>query len=265
MKTMLCDHARGSIVMVHGAFEHSGRYDWLANKWNENGFHVVYGDLPGQGENKENRGHIDSFDEYIETISAWLEKAKTLNRNVFLLGHSMGGLAVIRTMEEKQPQVKGVILSSPALGIKDGPSRMVHVISKVLDRLYPGLKVKTRQNPGAGTRNEEFHARDLQDPLILKKVSVRWYHEFLRAIEQAFTQIQKYPDVPTLIMQAGEDRLVYENEVEKWYNQISITYKRFKKWEQLYHEIFNEPEREEVFDFSLSFVEQVLNEETEGH
>lgn len=130
MKTVYHKNARGSIVLVHGAFEHSGRYEWLARQWNDHGFHVVYGDLPGQGEQKENRGHILSFDEYIEAISSWIEEAKNLHSDVILLGHSMGGLAVIRTMEEQHPDITGVILSSPALGIKGGPSRAVPLYFK---------------------------------------------------------------------------------------------------------------------------------------
>lgn len=264
MKTVYHKNARGSIVLVHGAFEHSGRYEWLARQWNDHGFHVVYGDLPGQGEQKENRGHILSFDEYIEAISSWIEEAKNLHSDVILLGHSMGGLAVIRTMEEQHPDITGVILSSPALGIKGGPSRAVHSISKIINWIYPGLRVKTRQAPKTGTRNPDFHTRDLNDPYILDKVSVRWYHEFVRAIDQAFASIDDYPDVPTLVMQAGEDLLVYEDQVEKWYQKVKVSFKRYKKWDHLYHEIFNEPEREKVFQYALSFVEQVLDKEMEG-
>jgi len=56
--------AKAVIVMVHGELEHHGRYGWLIEQWRLAGFHVIMGDLPGQGlTSRVNRGHIESFDD----------------------------------------------------------------------------------------------------------------------------------------------------------------------------------------------------------
>nr|WP_307189855.1 alpha/beta hydrolase [Geomicrobium sp. JCM 19037] len=54
MRIWEAEHAIGVIVIVHGAGEHYGRYDWLIERLNREHFHVVAGDLQGTGEREGN-------------------------------------------------------------------------------------------------------------------------------------------------------------------------------------------------------------------
>src|SRR5690625_2767317 len=67
---------RGVVVMVHGAGEHHARYGWLCENWNKHGFEVIMGDLPGQGKSQGKRGHIQSFNQYIDAVEEWLNEAR---------------------------------------------------------------------------------------------------------------------------------------------------------------------------------------------
>ncbi|WP_188206548.1 alpha/beta hydrolase [Alkalibacillus aidingensis] len=248
------------IVLVHGAFEHAGRYDWLSAQLSERGYHVVYGDLPGQGQSEGKKGVIQAFDQYIEVVSQWIDQAMMYHLPVFLIGHSMGGLTAIRLLQEKNPPIQGVILSSPALGISNRPGKPLYYLSKLLNILTPSMLLNSNIQSEMATRNKAFYTRDSSDPLYLKKVSVRWYHEFEKAISIAFNKVGQYPDIPTLILQAGEDLLVPVVNVENWFNQLKIGDQELKIWQGLYHEVFNEPERKEVLDYALAFIERRLNE-----
>ncbi|MCA0986432.1 alpha/beta hydrolase [Guptibacillus algicola] len=254
MRIKQTEGAKAVIVLVHGAGEHHGRYDWLVSKWLGEDFHVVLGDLPGQGESSRRRGHIDSFDQYIETIEKWVKAAHEFHLPVFLLGHSMGGLAVIRTIMEKDFSLSGVILSSPCVGLVNPPKKSLDLISKMLNPIVPSLRLSSQLEPGLATRNKDFHARDLEDPLIVKKVSVRWYRELVKAMRIANEGARTFTDLPLLVVQAGDDRIVDKKSVRSWFNRIPSTDKSFKEWESFYHEVFNEPEREVVFKSALSFV-----------
>ena len=67
--------AKGVIVIIHGAMEHHGRYKWVTQMWLSAGYHVVTGDLPGQGmTTRAYRGHIDSFDEYLDEVKSWMRR-----------------------------------------------------------------------------------------------------------------------------------------------------------------------------------------------
>jgi lysophospholipase len=244
------------VVIVHGAGEHHGRYEWLIKQLNEHHFYVIAGDLPGQGVNYKKQGHIDSFNEYIETIDSWVKEALELNIPVFIFGHSMGGLAVIRTMIEKQLPVQKVVLSSPCLDLMNYPATPKEVLSKVLNVITPSLRVPSGLPKGSGTRNEVMRKRDAHDPLLVKKVSVRWYHQLVKAMDLAHKKVNQFPDVPLLVMQSGKDLIVNAKSVKQWFDSLTIPNKTYKEWTDLYHEVLHEPEREEVFRYMHSFLEE---------
>lgn len=247
--------AKAVVVIVHGAGEHSGRYEWLIRKWNEHGYHVVIGDLPGQGKTTGVRGYIRSFADYIETVMRWFEEAKRFQLPIVLLGHSMGGLVIIRTLMMKKLPVYKVILSSPCLGLAQYPPNWLESISKLLNIVWPKLRVSANHPPGIGTRNEEIKAKDALDPLYNRKISIRWYRELREAMALAHEQTDEFPNVPLLILQGGDDRIVNKQDVKQWYDRLQIDTKLYKEWQGLYHEVFNEPEREEVFSYALQFVQ----------
>lgn len=246
---------RATIILVHGAFEHMGRYKELVERFRRDGFSVIYGDLPGQGLSDGKKGHIRSFGDYVETIQSWYEQADP-EKAVFLLGHSMGGLAAIRFMEEKQPELAGVVLSSPAVSIRNKAARPLEALSYLLNVFAPSLRMKAGQNPENVTRNQIKVEEFRQDPLVIDKVSVRWYREFQKAGNRAFQQAGRFPDVPLLVMQAAEDLLVEPGRTKEWFNLVDTSEKSYKLWPGLYHEIFNEPENDQVYQYTRSFLNQ---------
>lgn len=255
------DDPRGVFVLVHGSGEHHGRYEWMIDKWRSEGFHVVMGDLPGHGETTRRLGHIDSFDEYIEAVAEWVEEGETYGLPVFLLGHSLGGLIVIRSMVEKRFPVQAVILSSPCLGLVHPPPKVMKAAARAVNSIAPKMRVRiksTSNNPSA-TRNEERLKIDAEDPLMVTKVSIRWYNELDRAMKHT-SEPAGFPDVPLLIMQAGDDKIVDKHIVAGWFNRLSIKDRTYKEWDSLYHEIFNEPERDGVFRYARGFVDLHLTE-----
>lgn len=63
-----------------------------------------------------------------------MKEARKYRLPIFLFGHSMGGLIVIRMMQEtKREDVDGIILSSPCLGVLAGPSAPLQAASKILN------------------------------------------------------------------------------------------------------------------------------------
>jgi lysophospholipase len=247
--------AKAVIVIVHGAMEHHRRYGWLIEMWRTSGFHVIMADLPGQGmTTRSRRGHIDSFDEYIFEVKDWVQAAYRYDLPVFLLGHSMGGLIAIRLLQEERLNIAGVILSSPCLGLVHTPSKILNSLSYGLNIIFPSLKMNSGLTVQMATRNEAVWEADSSDTLYITKVSVRWYRELAVAIKQAFINMERTQDVPMLVMQAGDDKIVNKVTVKEWFNHVPLSEKRFKEWPKCYHEIFNEPERDDVFEYAKDFV-----------
>ncbi|WP_082233542.1 alpha/beta hydrolase [Halobacillus massiliensis] len=249
---------KATVVIVHGAFEHSKRYTHIINKLNEDGYSVITGDLPGQGESDGKKGHIISFDEYLHKVMEWINKANE-ERPVFLLGHSMGGLISIRLMQKLYPHIDGLILSSPALGLGQRASKPMELASLVLNKLWPNLLVSSPVDAEMVTGNPEIIESYKNDQLILKKVSIRWYREFQKAIQQAFKHVKYFPDLPVLIMQSGRDVLVDPKKTYEWFHLINTEEKTYKEWPDFYHELFNEQEWEQAYMYMLNFMEQQLS------
>ncbi|QHT47475.1 alpha/beta hydrolase [Halobacillus sp. ACCC02827] len=247
----------GTIIIVHGAFEHGGRYERLADRLHKDGFDVIYGDLPGQGNSPGRKGHIHSFEEYIKTVEGWIGEADP-DKKIFLLGHSMGGLVTVRVMEQLQQKMDGIILSSPALAIKGSVSAPVEWLSYLLNIIAPSLRMDANQDPSLITRDTVKVEQFRKDPLVLKKVSVRWYREFQRASRLAFRDVNQFPDVPLLVLQAGRDELVVAEKTAEWFHIVDAKEKTYKEWPELYHELFNEPEWEDVYLYTLGFLQQQL-------
>lgn len=252
------EEPKAVIVIIHGAMEHHERYRPLADMWREHGFHVVLGDLPGHGTTSRSRGHITNFDEYIIEVSRWIEEAKSYQLPLFLLGHSMGGLIAIRMMQENKVDVNGVILSSPCLGIVSKPPAYLRAMSKVMNVVYPSLLVPSNLTVEMATRNKDIRDAMENDSLYLRKVSVRWYSELLRGMKEASEKQEEFPNVPLLLMQACEDKIVDKTIVRTWFDELNIDDKAYKEWENCYHELFNEYEREEVFTHAFHFTQAHL-------
>jgi alpha-beta hydrolase superfamily lysophospholipase len=66
---------KGIICLVHGLGEHSGRYTHWAGLLNQAGYSVLTYDLRGHGKSEGQRGHIFSFNEFIEDSDLLLEEA----------------------------------------------------------------------------------------------------------------------------------------------------------------------------------------------
>lgn len=248
-------YPKGVFVLVHGAGEYHARYMWVIEQLNFEGYHVVMGDLPGQGVTEGPRGHVEAFDQYTVQVSLWLEEARTYELPVILFGHSMGGLIAVRTMlrlaAEQLPDL--LLLSSPCFALYKPPGLPKKVLSKVLNPFLPKLMFPSNLEPGSGTRDEWMRRRDEGDDLLVKYVSVRWYRELQTAMNTVHAEISRMPNIPIFISQGGEDLIVDKTAVRTWFNNLNTDTKYYKEWPGLYHEVLNEPEKHEVLLHLLGF------------
>lgn len=248
----IVDDARGTVLLIHGTAEHSGRYEHVAEYLIGRGYNVVSGDLPGWGRSPGLKGHIESFQEYLDAVEAWLSLAITklpAHLPLFVLGHSLGGLVATRFVQEykNKERLAGLVLSSPCLALKVEVPVWKKALADTLDKLWPKLRMGNDIAPYQVTRDPVMQVKYQNDPLNYKKVSVRWYQELQREMKNAQSNSQKI-NLPTLVLQAGSDCLIDPEKVENFVNQVPSADKTFISFPGLYHEVFNEPERQEVLE-----------------
>ncbi|PWK12851.1 alpha/beta hydrolase [Tumebacillus permanentifrigoris] len=250
-----------TVVLVHGAGEHSGRYGHVIEALTARGISVITGDLPGHGRSGGISGHVESFDEYLDSVSEWMKLAEASSGpdgHVAIIGHSMGGLVTVRFLEERAHQHQhliGAVLSSPCLKLALEVPGWKKSLAGVLNSLAPRLRMASGIQPSDVSRHPTVVSEYGNDPLMGRKVSVRWFQELNAAMETAVAQAQRI-SVPLLVMQAGQDRLVDPAVAPVFYNRLPAhELHKFVPFHNLYHELFNEPEREAVLAATVEWLE----------
>uniref|UniRef100_A0A8C6FZT8 Monoglyceride lipase n=1 Tax=Moschus moschiferus TaxID=68415 RepID=A0A8C6FZT8_MOSMO len=106
---------RALVFMSHGAGEHCGRYDELAQMLVGLGLLVFAHDHIGHGQSEGERMVVSDFHVFVRDV---LQHVDAMQRDhpglpIFLLGHSMGGAISILTAAERPGHFSGMVLISP--------------------------------------------------------------------------------------------------------------------------------------------------------
>ncbi|MEW8978631.1 MAG: lysophospholipase [Symbiobacterium sp.] len=249
------EQATGSLVLVHGAGEHVGRYEHVAAWFAARGFAVWAMDHRGHGRSEGVRMHVDRFDDYLADLRGFVSLVTEASGRPVMIGHSMGGLIAYRYAASYPETISALVLSSPWFLSRAKVSRAEQALAPLLAVIAPRLQVKSGIPPEACTRNAERIALDQKDPLRCQTATPRWFVECTRAAAECRTAVI-FPDgVPALFLVAGADQLVDPEVTRQVFDRIGYADKQFKLYPEKYHEIFNDPGYEEVFAEILSWLE----------
>jgi alpha-beta hydrolase superfamily lysophospholipase len=238
---------RAVLLIVHGLAEHSGRYMNLVNRFVPKGY-AVYGiDHLGHGRSEGQRLYVERFGDYTEPLRTCFETIRRgqPGRPVFLVGHSMGGLIGALHLLEHQDKLAGAVLSGPAIQAPgDIPAALVFV-GRLLAVLLPRMGLVPLVAEGI-CRDPAVLEAYLADPLVCKgKITARLGAEMLAAMAHIRREAGRLR-LPLLIVQGGADRLVDPAGAKLLHDAAASADKRLIVYEGLYHEVFNEPERDRV-------------------
>lgn len=236
-----------SLVFVHGLGEHSGRYEDVIRRFSGTGYSIFAFDLRGHGRSQGKRGHIMSFGEYLKDLKYFMDIVANLSdRNkIFLIGHSMGGLIVIRYSQEHSG-VSGLIMSSPLLKIKVQVPRLKSAVGRAVSKVLPWLSMTNEVDPSFLSHDPSVVQAYIEDPLVHAKVSARWFTETVDSMNKSFDFAHKIT-IPCLFLHAGDDRLADPEGTKSLFPLVSSKDKQMKVYEGFYHELFNERGKEQVF------------------
>ena len=244
--------AKGTIVMVHGLGEHVGRYARVAAHLNANGWSVVGYDQRGHGASRGARGRLAAEDDLPADLAAVLDDVRReAPKRVVLLGHSLGGLVAGRFvaggLESPRPawqrDVDALVMSSPALDI--GMTAGKRALLATLERLAPNLGIGNGLEVAAISRDAAVVSAYRADPLVHDRIAPR-LARFLADAGPLVRALAPRWTVPTLLLYAGSDRLVAPAGSAAFAAAAPEGVVTSRAFAPLFHEIFNEPERDEV-------------------
>jgi alpha-beta hydrolase superfamily lysophospholipase len=234
---------RAVVVIAHGFGDHSGRYERLAQRLVADGYEVYALDHHGHGRSAGRRGQF-SMQAAVDDLHQLVLRAGSRHpqTDTILLGHSMGGAITLRYAMEHGDRLAGVILSG-TLAQVDGHAAAKSVgrlVGSVAPRL-PVAKIDSRLI----SRDPAVVAAYDFDPLTFPTIPAGTAAEFLRHVKTLPADLSRITG-PALVMWGTADGLCAPAGSEMIASRLGSADVTAVPFEGLYHEILNEPEREQV-------------------
>lgn len=244
----------GVVLLAHGLGEHARRYLHVAERLTGLGYVVVAPDHAGHGRSDGKRLGVKDFNDFTDDLHTVIAQLDHVDGPTFLVGHSMGGAIALKYALDHPEQLDGLVLSGPALIPGDELPPILVKLAPVLGRLAPWLP-STGLPASAVSRDPSVVAAYEADPLV-------WHGKIPAGLGGALIETMgTFPGqlpsltMPTLVLHGGDDSLA-NPEGSRMVGRLAggddVT---VKIYQGLFHEIFNEPERDAVLDDVTTWLE----------
>ncbi|MGD0352793.1 MAG: lysophospholipase [Dehalococcoidia bacterium] len=236
------------LLVAHGLAEHSGRYKNLVDYFVPKGYAVYALDHRGHGKSEGTRSYVDNFNDYLIDLKTFFDMVRKDNKNarIFLFGHSLGGTIATAYAVEHQEDLAGLILSGSSLVPTTSVSPALLAMAGIVSALLPKMGV-TVLDASFISRDKAVVDAYVNDPLVFRgKVPARTGAELARMWKQLPEQMPRIK-LPVLIMHGFADQLSDPRGSKLLFERVGSKDKTLKLYDNCYHEICNEPEREQVF------------------
>jgi alpha-beta hydrolase superfamily lysophospholipase len=248
---------RAEVLLVHGFVEHGGRHAPTAEALARRRYGVSVMDLRGHGKSDGARCFVRSFDEYVSDLEWHFDRVvrRAEGKPVFVLGHSLGGLIAVLWCIRRQPMPRGLILSGPALQVRQQLFPWLRHLAGLGSMLFPRLRL-VRMGGRNISRDPAIIAQFRDDPLVFHgRFPVRTGAEILRAGGLARADFEQLR-VPLLILHGTADRVAAVEASQALFERAEATDKTLRLYPELYHEVLNEPEKEQVLADLIQWIDR---------
>ncbi|MBD3414172.1 MAG: alpha/beta fold hydrolase [Candidatus Aminicenantes bacterium] len=203
---------KGIIVLIHGLTEHSGSYIKVSKTFAKHKYAVNLFDLRGHGKSDGPFAFMDSFEDFLDDLSVFLNivKDRYPKKPVFLFGQGMGGILSTLYVIENKPDIRGLILSAPALQLNGLISPILQRFAMLLGRLiprWPLIEIK----PSLVSKDPIVVQAYEKDPLVYHgKIYARTCLELIRASKKVNQQANEIK--PPVFIVHGREDLLFDHE-----------------------------------------------------
>lgn len=250
---------RGVVVLCHGYAEHARRYDHVADRFGEAGLITYALDLRGHGRSGGKRVHLRDIGEYTGDFHALVGTAAADHPALprVVVGHSMGGGVVFSYGVEHPEDYAAMVLSGPAVYAHDAVSSFMIGVAKLVGSILPGLPVEQLPTE-AVSRDQEVVDAYMADPMVHHGKLPAGIAKALIKVGETMPRRAGALSAPLLVVHGEQDKLIPVAGSRHLVECVGSTDAHLKVYPQLYHEVFNEPERALVLDDVTSWIEAKL-------
>jgi alpha-beta hydrolase superfamily lysophospholipase len=237
-----------TVVVVHGAGDHSGRYPGLVAALVCAGLTAALVDLRGHGQSDGTRWHVERFGEYLDDLDAVVLALRRPSsrpspmEKLFLVGHSQGGLIAALWALSHGTELAGLVLSAPFFALPRPPPLLKRVAGHVLGAVAPRLHVAAGLEVAELSSDPDVQRWTERDPLYLRAATPRWFAEVKRAQAEALRRAPEL-EAPLLVLGAGADTVADTAVARAFWDAVRSPDKKFELYDGFRHELFNEVAR----------------------
>ena len=246
------------MILVHGYAEHCGRYDEMAMFFAGRGFAVHAYDQSGHGRSPGPRGDVDRFERMLDDLMIFVgfvaDEHPNLPRTV--VGHSMGGLVAAATSAFRAPDIDRLVLSGALLELGADTPAWKQIAARLLAPFGARVGLSVGLDTEGLSRDPEVGRRYEADPYVKDRMSARFASGMMAMIghtRSAADQIER----PTLLLHGEDDPMSPVSGSRTFHAGLSPTIadeSRLQIYPGLRHEIFQEPERRQVWQDILDWM-----------
>ena len=248
---------RAVIILVHGLGEHIQRYSHWADMFNKEKIGFAGVDLPGHGRSDGRRGDIKNYLLLSEMLDILVNESKKTFPGVpiYIYGHSLGGGIVLDYLINKNPKVKGAIVTSPWLRLSFEPSKGKLKLAAIMKNILPGLTQPSGLIVNHISHDQEVVDKYNSDPLVHGMISVSLFHGAMRAGANALLNASRLK-LPVLLIHGSDDLICSPSGSREFAGKTTLA--ELKIWDGGYHELHNETFKYEVFEYIINWISKKL-------
>ncbi len=245
---------RRTLVIVHGAGEHSQRYEHWARLLAQHNWRVVSLDHRGCGLSGGLPGHVDRFEQYLSDLDQVWHALALEPQETILFGHSLGGLISVRYAQTRPNSVRGLVLSGPLLALQLKVPVWKRTLARLCSVLAPRTRFQTTIRTDQLTRDPAAQEVRENDPLRCRSVTANWYFQVLDAMVAAWDEVDRLT-LPVLLLQGDRDEVVNPEAATKWWLTLPAPDKTLRLLSGHLHELLSEPDWSQTAAGILAWLE----------
>jgi alpha-beta hydrolase superfamily lysophospholipase len=250
---------RAVVVLSHGLGEYARRYDHVAERFGQDGLVTYALDHRGHGRSDGKRMLVRDISEFtgdFDTLVGIARREYPALKCV-VLGHSMGGGIVVAYGVERPDNYDLMVLSAPAVAAQELVNPLMAFAAKGLGVLLPGVPVQ-ELDVDAISRDPAVVEAYKSDPLVYHGRVPFGIGRALLQVGETMPQRAPALHAPLLVVHGSDDRLIPLDGSRRLIECVGSTDVELKVYPGLYHEVFNEPERDQVLDDVVSWITKRL-------
>ena len=251
-RTWAAENPRANVLVLHGVAEHSGRYEHVGATLVDAGFSVRAYDHYGHGRSGGKRGHVPSFDVFLEDVEDNLAELREEGLPVVLLGHSMGGLIAFSYAVSGRPEPDVLLLSGPGLDVVVPTWK--RVAAPVVGRIAPNVFMKSEFDGALLSTDPDVGAVYHGDPLRVAGQTAGLGRAIFTAMDSANERLDRL-SIPTMVVHGSDDPIVPAHSSEP-IGALAVGTRT--ELPGLRHEVLNEPNWESTLQSLIDFTNNAL-------